>query len=81
MLNAKSFLAVDFGAANLKLVEFELNEAGGLLLRQYGFKSLGQEGTQEATRESAVGKGLHGLLADTRGSGVGLPDPRSDRHR
>src|SRR6266446_950135 len=64
MLNAKSFLAVDFGAANLKLVEFELNEAGGLLLRQYGFKSLGQEGTQEATRESAVGKGLHGLLAE-----------------
>src|SRR6266852_792468 len=64
MLNAKSFLAVDFGAANLKLVEFELNEAGGLLLRQYGFKSLGQEGTQEATRESAVGKGLHGLLSE-----------------
>src|SRR6266851_9534690 len=64
MLNAKSFLAVDFGAANLKLVEFELNEAGGLLLRQYGFQSLGQEGTQEATREAAVGKGLHGLLAE-----------------
>jgi len=64
MLNAKSFLAVDFGAANLKLAEFELNEAGGLLLRQYGFQSLGQEGTQEATREAAVGKGLHGLLAE-----------------
>src|SRR6266567_3782452 len=64
MLNAKSFLAVDFGAANLKLAEFELNEAGGLLLRQYGFRSLGQEGTQEATRETAVGKGLHGLLAE-----------------
>src|SRR5216684_569419 len=64
MLNEKSFLAVDFGAANLKLAEFELNEAGGLLLRQYGFQSLGQEGTQEATREAAVGKGLHGLLAE-----------------
>src|SRR5947209_8635912 len=64
MLNSKSFLAVDFGAVNLKVAEFEINDAGGLLLKQYGLKSLGQEGTQEATRESAVGKGLHGLLAE-----------------
>src|SRR6266850_7925000 len=64
MLNAKSFLAVDFGASNLKVAEFELIEAGGLLLRQYGFKSLGQEGAQEAVREAAMIKGLQELLAE-----------------
>lgn len=63
MLNAKSFLAVDFGATNLKLAEFELNEAGGLLLRQYNFRSLGPEGMQDASRESAVVKALQDLLA------------------
>src|SRR5688572_13321066 len=64
MLNAKSFLAVDFGATNLKLAEFELNEAGGLLLRQYSFRSLGQEGMQDAAREAAVVKALQALLAE-----------------
>jgi type IV pilus assembly protein PilM len=58
MLNKKSFLVVDFGATNLKLAEFELTEAGGLSLRQYGFRSLGQDGTQEATREVAMVRGL-----------------------
>src|SRR6185295_14051265 len=62
MLNKKSFLVVDFGATNLKLAEFELTEAGGLSLRQYGFRSLGQDGTQEATRESAMLKGLQEVL-------------------
>jgi type IV pilus assembly protein PilM len=64
MLNSKSFLAVDFGAVNLKLAEFEINEAGGLLLRQYSFRSLGQEGIQEATRESAIEKALPELLSE-----------------
>jgi type IV pilus assembly protein PilM len=64
MLNTKSFLVVDFGATNLKLAEFELTEAGGLSLRQYGFKSLGQDGTQEATREGAMLKGLQEALAE-----------------
>jgi len=64
MLNKKSFLVVDFGATNLKLAEFELTEAGGLMLKQYGFRSLGQDGTQEATREVAVVKALQGLLAE-----------------
>lgn len=64
MLNTKSFLTVDFGAANLKLAEFELIEAGGLLLRQYGFRSLGQEGAQEATREQAILRALQELLAE-----------------
>lgn len=64
MLNKKSFLVVDFGATNLKLAEFELTEAGGLSLRQYGFKSLGQDGTQEATREAAMLRGLQEALAE-----------------
>src|SRR6185436_954637 len=64
MLKNKSFLAVDFGATNLKLAEFEVNEAGGLLLKQFGFKSLGQDGTQEATREEAMEKALQGLLTE-----------------
>ena len=63
MLNNKSFLVVDFGATNLKLAEFELTEAGGLCLRRYGFRSLGQDGTQEATREAAMLKGLQEVLS------------------
>jgi len=63
MLNVKSFLAADFGAATLKVAEFEPNEAGGLRLRQYGFRSLGAEGLQESTREGALQKALQDLLA------------------
>lgn len=64
MLNSKSFLAADFGAGNLKLAEFEQNEAGGLRLRQYGIKPLGLEGSQEATREAAILKALQELLSE-----------------
>jgi type IV pilus assembly protein PilM len=63
MLNAKSFLTVDFGAGSLKLAEFEVNEAGGLRLKQYALKSLGAEGSQEATREGVMQKALQELLA------------------
>src|SRR5262249_28020854 len=63
MLNRRSFLVVDFGATNLKLAGFELTEAGGLLLVQYGFKSLGLDGIQEATREGAKLKGLQEILS------------------
>ena len=69
MLNQKSFLAVDFGAANLKLAEFEVNESGGLLLRRYGFRSLGQDGIQEATRDTAMRKALDELLAEIGSKG------------
>src|SRR5713226_9438947 len=62
MLNSKSFLAVDFGAGSLKLAEFEVNEAGGLRLKQYGLKSLGAEGAQEATREAVILKALQEML-------------------
>src|SRR5438445_11323798 len=64
MLNTKSFLAVDFGAGSLKLAEFEVNEAGGLRLKQYGLKSLGAEGAQEATREATILKALSGMLTE-----------------
>src|SRR5438445_5954275 len=64
MLNTKSFLAVDFGAGSLKLAEFEVNEAGGLRLKQYGLKSLGAEGAQETTREATILKALQEMLAE-----------------
>ncbi len=64
MLKTKSFLAVDFGAGSLKLAEFEVNEAGGLRLKQYGIRPLGAEGAQESTREAAILKALQELLAE-----------------
>src|SRR6266700_6776987 len=64
MLNTKSFLAVDFGAGSLKLAEFEVNEAGGLRLRQYGLKALGAEGAQESTREATILKALQEMMAE-----------------
>src|SRR5215213_2500450 len=63
MLNVKSFLAADFGALSLKVAEFEPNEAGGLRLKQYGFRALGPEGLQESTREAALQKALSELLS------------------
>jgi len=63
MLNVKSFLAVDFGAGSLKLAEFEVNEAGGLRLKQYAIKALGAEGAAEATRNAVLQKALQDLLA------------------
>ncbi len=64
MLNSKSFLAVDFGAGSLKLADFEVNEAGGLRLKQYGVKSLGAEGAQETTREATILKAMQDLIAE-----------------
>src|SRR3954471_14901392 len=65
MLNQKSFLAVDFGAGSLKLGEFEVNEAGGLRLKQYGVKPLGAEGAQDAAREATILKALQAALTET----------------
>src|SRR5438034_10880161 len=64
MLNTKTFLTVDFGAGSLKVAEFELNEAGGLRLKQYGLKSLGVEGSQEDKREAVILKALQEMLAE-----------------
>lgn len=62
MLNAKSFLCVDFGASNLKLAEFDVTEAGALRLLRYGVKSLGLAGAQPAAREGVVQRGLQELI-------------------
>src|SRR5260370_13235196 len=64
MLKIKSFLAVDVGAGSLKLAEFEVNEAGGLRLKQYGLRPLGVEGSQENSREAVIQKALQDLLAE-----------------
>jgi len=64
MLNSKSFLTVDFGAGSLKLAEFEVNEAGGLRLKTFAIKSLGAEGSAEATREAVILKALQEALVE-----------------
>jgi len=61
-MNTKSFLTVDFGAGSLKLAEFEVNEAGSLVLRQFIIKPLGAEGAQETKRETLVLKALQEIL-------------------
>src|SRR5262245_53081962 len=64
MLNKNSFLAVDFGAGSLKLAEFEVNEAGGLRLKQYGIRALGAEGSNETAREATIQKALAEVLTE-----------------
>ena len=64
MLNLKSFLAVDFGAGSLKLAEFEVNEAGGLRLKQFSIKSLGVDGTLEGKREAVILRALQETVAE-----------------
>jgi type IV pilus assembly protein PilM len=64
MANAKSLLSVDFGAGSLKVAEFEVNEAGALVLKQYAVRSLGLEGSQESKREAVVLKALQEVLAE-----------------
>ena len=64
MLNTKSFLTVDFGAGNLKLAEFETNDAGGLSLKSFAIKPLGLEGAADATREAVIHKALTDALTE-----------------
>ncbi|MEK7706512.1 MAG: type IV pilus assembly protein PilM [Verrucomicrobiota bacterium] len=64
MLNVKSFLAVDFGAGSLKLAEFEVNEAGGLRLKQFVIRSLGLEASQETKREAVILKALQEVISE-----------------
>jgi type IV pilus assembly protein PilM len=64
MLNTKSFLTVDFGAGSLKLAEFEIDEAGGLRLKNFAIRPLGLEGSQEATREKTILQALQETLAE-----------------
>ncbi|HEY6228846.1 MAG TPA: type IV pilus assembly protein PilM [Verrucomicrobiae bacterium] len=69
MLSSKSFLCLDFGAGSVKVAEFEVNQAGGLSLRQYGIKPLGIEGSQDSKREKVVLTAVQELLA-SRGINV-----------
>ena len=64
MLNTKSFLTVDFGAGSLKLAEFEIDEAGGLRLKNFAIKPLGLEGSQEASRERIILQALQETLLE-----------------
>ncbi|MCS7338095.1 MAG: pilus assembly protein PilM [Verrucomicrobiae bacterium] len=64
----KPFLAADYGAGSLKLAEFELSESGGLVLRRFGIRPLGLEGSQEAKREAALQKALQELLGELQGA-------------
>ncbi len=68
MLNSKSFLGVDFGAGSLKIAEFELDESGSLVLKQYGVRSLGLEGSRDSAREGVIRKAVQELFAE-RGFG------------
>lgn len=60
----KNFLTVDFGAGNLKVAEFEVDDAGALRLLQFGLKPLGLEGSQDAKREAAVLKAMQEVIAE-----------------
>src|ERR1044071_3473342 len=64
MLNLNSFLSLDFGAGTVKAAEFELNEAGTLMLKRYGVRSLGLEGSQESARETVLRKAIQELFTD-----------------
>src|ERR1700744_1029827 len=64
MLNIKSFLTIDFGAGSLKLAEFEINESGGLSLKNFSIKPLGLEGSQEAAREKVILQALQEVLSE-----------------
>src|SRR5437879_4969515 len=64
MLNAKSFLCLDCGSGSLKIAEFEPNESGTLRLKQFGLKSLGFEGSQDAARERVILKAIQELFAE-----------------
>lgn len=64
MLNTKSFLCLDFGAGSLKAAEFEPSETGSLRLKQFGIRTLGFEGSQEAARERTIIKAIQELSAE-----------------
>ena len=63
MLNTKSFLTVDFGAGSLKLAEFEVNEVGGLLLKQYSITPLGAVNDFQAVTNRDAVTCRHAILA------------------
>ena len=50
-MKVKSATASTSVAGTLKMAEFEINDAGNLVLRQFGTRALGLEGSQETARE------------------------------
>lgn len=46
------------------MAEFEVNETGGLRLKQFAIRSLGLEGSQEAKREAVILKALQDAIAE-----------------
>src|SRR5690349_20016029 len=64
MMSSNSFLSLDFGAGTVKAAEFELNGACTLLLRRYGVRSLGLEGSQETARETVLRKAIQEMFAE-----------------
>ena len=61
---AKSFLCLDFGAFTVKAAEFEPNEQGSLLLRNYALKHLGSEGFKEDDRDELVTNTIKELIEE-----------------
>ncbi len=64
MLKSKSFLCIDFGAGSLKIAEFEPDQEGSLQLKQYAVKSLGAEGSQDASREASLLQAIKDVLVE-----------------
>ena len=64
MLKSKSFLSLDLGAGTLKVAEFAQSDAGVLLLKKFGAKPLGLQGSQDAARERVVLKALQDLISE-----------------
>jgi type IV pilus assembly protein PilM len=77
MAKTDSFLAADFGAGSLKLAEFETNEEGALVFKQYVIKPLGLEGSQDAKREALILKTLQEAVAglDTKARQINVSAP------
>ena len=63
MISGKSFLSFDFGAGSLKVAEFDLGESRNLVLKEYGIRPLGLEGSQDSAREALVRKAIQELFA------------------
>src|ERR1051325_91990 len=64
MLNSNSFLSLEFVSGTLKAAELELNEAGTLMLKRYGVRSLGLEGSQESARDTVLRKAIQELFSE-----------------
>lgn len=63
MAQKRTFLSIDFGAANLKVAEFDVSERGVIRLLRYGLYPLGRAGLQDATRKGALNRGLQELFS------------------